>query len=75
MSISDLEAKQLLKEQIDNGLGISGHRVNNGADYYYCSSCETLTGTMGYSNLQGCFHDVRHKPDCALAKLKDWANT
>ena len=37
--MTDQEAKRLLKDMMDRGLGVSGHNVSNGADYYQCSMC------------------------------------
>ena len=54
--MTDQEAKRLLKDMMDRGLGVSGHNASNGADYYYyyqCSMCFARKDTMGFADLEG----------------------
>ena len=52
--MTDQEAKRLLKDMMDRGLGVSGHNVSNGADYYQCSMCFARKDTMGFADLERC---------------------
>ena len=52
--MTDQEAKRLLKDMMDRGLGVSGHSVSNGADYYQCSMCFARKDTMGFADLERC---------------------
>ena len=47
--MNDQEAKRILKDMMDRGLGVSGHHVSNGADYYHCSMCFASKDTMGFA--------------------------
>ena len=74
--MTDQEAKHLLKDMMDRGLGVSGHNASNGADYYYyqCSMCFARKDTMGFADLEGQLDDVDHHPDCDLVKIASWIN-
>lgn len=72
--MTDQEAKRLLKDMLDRGLGVSGHHVRNGADYYQCSMCSARKDTMGFADLEGQLDDVDHRPDCDLVKIASWIN-
>ena len=71
--MTDQEAKRLLKDMMDRGLGVSGHNVSNGADYQ-CSMCFARKDTMGFADLEGQLDDVDHHPDCDLVKIASWIN-
>ena len=70
----DQEAKRLLKDMMARGLGVPGHNVSNGADYYQCSMCFARKDTMGFAALEGQLDDVDHHPDCDLVKIASWIN-
>lgn len=67
------QAKSLLAQLLTSGLGISGHRRDNSADYYQCSACLARTSTTGYAGSTGMLDDVQHDSDCGLLKLAKWA--
>ena len=69
------QALDLLHDLLDDGLGISGHQVFNGADYYQCSVCYASTDTMGHAGATGRLSDVEHRPDCALVKLAEYVKS
>lgn len=72
-NLADAEAKALLASLLANGLGISGHRRDNGADFYRCSACYATKDTMGFADGNGELNDVDHEEDCGLVKLHRWA--
>lgn len=70
--MTDQEAKRLLKDMMDRGLGVFGQHVSNGADYYQCSMCFARKDTMGFADLEAQFDYVDHRPDCDLVKIASW---
>jgi hypothetical protein len=50
-------------------LGLSGHRVNNGGDYYLCSCCLEETPIMGYCDARAHITEGQHKSGCKLLAL------
>lgn len=55
----------------EGDIGLSGHRVNNGADYYQCGCCYARANTMGYADSREelFLRDFVHEPDCKVARL------
>jgi len=72
-TLTDAQAKEKLAALFANGLGISGHRVSNGADYYRCDGCGNTREIMGYSDMNGDIQfDVEHDASCGLVQLYNW---
>lgn len=55
----------------EGDIGLTGHRVNNGADYYQCPCCNARANTMGYADFREelFLRDFVHEPDCKMARL------
>lgn len=55
----------------EGDIGLSGHRVNNGADYYQCGCCYARANTMGYADSREelFLTGFVHEPDCKVARL------
>ena len=51
------------------GIGLVGHRVSNGADYYQCPSCFKTINAQGYCSLTAPLTELEHSSDCSLIKL------
>jgi hypothetical protein len=67
--------EDLVKRAYDAGaLALSGHRVDNGGDFYRCPGCYESKETMGFADpVNPDLSDVDHKPGCALVALVEAA--
>jgi hypothetical protein len=51
-------------------ISLSGHRVDNGADYVQCPCCHAIMDVQGFvGNYGNDITMIEHNEDCALYKL------
>lgn len=72
--MSGTEVIDTIIDLYNSGVGVAGVRnKNDGADSYFCTCCFAEEEIKGFCTLVGEFDIVKHREDCILKKLYDWA--